>query len=69
MSLLDNTDYCLFCSTKKTWNANFRVTDNEDRLIFKSTICRKCRKLYSIEQMFQRYDALANAEIVKMQKK
>ncbi|MHA1983704.1 MAG: hypothetical protein ACW967_05060 [Candidatus Hodarchaeales archaeon] len=69
MSLLDNTDYCLFCSTKKKWNANFRVTDNEDRLIFKCTICRNCRKQYSVEQMFQRYEQLANEEIAKMKRK
>ncbi|MHA1989539.1 MAG: hypothetical protein ACW981_05015 [Candidatus Hodarchaeales archaeon] len=69
MSLLDNTDYCLFCGTKKSWNANFRVTDNEDRLIFKCTICRNCRKQYSVEQMFQRYEQLANEEIAKMKRK
>ncbi|OLS20831.1 MAG: hypothetical protein HeimC3_38940 [Candidatus Heimdallarchaeota archaeon LC_3] len=68
-SLLDNTDYCLFCGSRKTWNANFRVTDNDDRLIFKCTICRDCRRKYSIEQIFQRYDTLANAEIAKMKQK
>ena len=68
-SLLDNIDICLFCGTQKTWNANFRVTDNDDRLIFKCTICRDCRKKYSIEQIFQRYDTLADAEIAKMKQK
>ena len=63
MSFINNIDYCIFCGTQKTWNSNFRITDNDDMLIFKCTVCRSCRKKYSIEQLIQRYDQLADAEI------
>lgn len=64
-SMLDNIDLCLFCGTPKTWDSNLRVTDNDDRLIFKCTICRECKKRYTIADMFARYSQLVEDEYAK----
>jgi len=69
MSLVDNMENCIFCGAKKDWNSNFRITDNDDRLIFRCTVCRPCRKKYAIEQIFERYDQLVDAEISGMKEK
>ncbi len=62
MSMLDNIDYCIFCSKPKSWDSNIRITDNQDRLIFKATVCSECKRKYSISDLFARYSQLVEAE-------
>jgi len=62
MSMLDNIDYCIFCLKPKDWNSNIRITDNDERLIFKATICSECKKKYSINDLFTRYSQLVESE-------
>lgn len=60
--MIDNTDYCIFCTKPKNWDSNIRITDNNDRLIFKATICRDCKKQYKIDDLFKRYAQLVEHE-------
>ena len=63
--MLDNTDFCMFCLKKKTWDSNIRVTDNEERMIFKATVCSECKKKYAINDLFKRYAQLIEDEYKK----
>ena len=69
MSLLDNTNYCIFCLKQKSWDSNIRITDNDERLIFKATVCTDCKKKYTINDLFQRYGQLIEEEYAKSKKK
>lgn len=69
MSLLDNINFCIFCVKEKNWDSNIRITDNEDRLIFKATVCSGCKKKYTINDLFKRYSQLIEEEYSKNNKK
>lgn len=60
--MIDNTDYCLFCNKLKDWDSNIRITGNDDRLIFKATVCPDCKRQYTIDHMFKRYAQLVEFE-------
>lgn len=60
--MLDNTHFCIFCLKEKTWDSNIRITDNDERLIFKATVCSVCKKKYSINDLFKRYAQLIEEE-------
>ena len=68
MSMLDDISHCIFCNKAKSWDSNIRITDNQDRLIFKATVCGECKKKYSISDLFARYSQLVEAEYEKNQK-
>ena len=61
-SMIDNTDFCIFCTKAKNWDSNIRISDNNDRLIFKATVCRECKNLYKIDDLFKRYAQLVEHE-------
>ena len=62
VTMLDNTHFCIFCLKKKIWDSNIRITDNDERLIFKATVCSSCKKSYSINDLFSRYAQLIEEE-------
>ena len=68
MSMLDDISHCIFCNKVKSWDSNIRITDNQDRLIFKATVCGECKKKYSISDLFARYSQLVEAEYEANQK-
>ena len=68
MSMLDDISHCIFCNKAKSWDSNIRITDNQDRLIFKATVCGECKKKYSISDLFARYSQLVEAEYEANQK-
>ena len=67
--MLDNTDFCIFCLKEKNWDSNIRITDNDEFLIFKATVCSDCKKQYSINDLFNRYSQLVEEEYSESQKK
>jgi len=37
-------DKCLFCRKPKTWNSEIWLISKTSNIIFKTTICEKCRR-------------------------